>query len=326
MKVLHVAAGLSTEERPHYQPFIKTQIESLRREGIDCCVYDIKSYISKLEYFKSITMIRNKIKTENYDLVHAHYSYCGISAYFSSGNKPIILSLMGSDLLGTPDTKGDLTFRGKIDKLISSSIAKKMSHLIVKSEQMKKLLHVQVPISVIPNGIDFNVFKPLERIPCREKLGFEKNDFIVLFLGNQKQPVKNFNLTRKAIEIFKKECDSIKLITPFGISQQQVIEYMNASDVLIMTSFWEGSPNVIKEAMACNLPIISTNVGDVKEVIKDAQNCFVVEFSEDEIIKRLRIIYERKSRSDGREKISHLSNKVIAQRIIEIYKSSLSAS
>ena len=94
---------------------------------------------------------------------------------------------------------------------------------------------------------------------------------------------------------------------------------MNASDVLILTSFWEGSPNVIKESMACNLPIISVDVGDVKEVILDTFNCFFVDYSAQEIAEKLKIIYDNKLPSNGREKINHLDDNLIAQKLIKIY-------
>lgn len=325
MKVLHIAAGLSSPTRPHHQPFIKSQIDSLIKEGIDCGIYEIKSYNSKLEYFRSIPQIRSILKKEKYDIIHSHYSYCGFSSYFAANNTPIVLSLMGSDLLGTPTFDGRLSVRGRIDKIIANSIVGRMDHIIVKSNSMKNLLKCRVPISVIPNGINLSLFKPMDLNKARENLGLNAQDFLILFLGNKSQPVKNFKLANDSFELFKGivKSDKVKLLNPFGISQQTVVEYMNASDVLLLTSFYEGSPNVIKEAMACNLPIISTDVGDVKDVIYDTENCFIVDYSADEINYKLKIIYENKKRSNGREKINHLRDDIIAKKIIQVYNNIL---
>lgn len=325
MKILHVAAGLSSSARPYHQPFIKSQIDSLIREGIDCGIYEIKSFDSKIEYFKSIPIIRSILTNEKYDLIHCHYSYCGFSSYLASNNTPIVLSLMGSDLLGTPTFDGKLSIRGRIDKLIANGIVGRMDHIIVKSNSMKNLLKCKVPISVIPNGINLSVFKPLDLKQARENLGLNAQDFLVLFLGNKNQPVKNFKLANESVELFKRivKSDNIKMLNPFGISQETVVEYMNASNVLLFTSHWEGSPNVIKEAMACNLPIISTDVGDVKDVIADALNCFIVKHSKEDIAEKLRRIYEDRYKSNGRGKIVHLSSDVIANKIIEVYKATI---
>lgn len=323
LKVLHIAAGLSSPEHPYHQPFIKSQINSLKKEGIDCGVYEIKSFNSKLEYFTSIRRIRNLLKQVHYDVVHAHYSYCGFTAYFAAKNKPIVLSLMGSDILGTPNFSGRLTTRGKIDKIISTHIAKRMDHIIVKSRNMKNRLKVNVPISVVPNGIDLDIFKPMDMYEARRKLRLNENHFIVLFLGNFNQPVKNFNLVKDSFNKFKNSSkhDNLVLLTPFGLNQQEVIDHMNASNVLMLTSFWEGSPNVVKEAMACNLPIIATDVGDVRDVLDDAENCFVVNFSVSEIVEKLDHIYKNNTKSNGRDKINQLRSDLVAKRLIKVYES-----
>lgn len=322
MKVLHIVAGMSSNERPYHQPFIKSQIDSLKKNGVECDVYEIKSYDSKLEYFKSVQSIRKLLRDKNYDVMHTHYSYCGLVAHYACSRVPIVLSLMGSDVLGTPNYGGKLTLRGKIDRMISKFTVDKVNHIIVKSKRMRDYLKCKVPVSIIPNGIDLNIFKPMDTLDARRNLGFRPEDFLVLFLGNKNEPVKNFKLAKRSFESFKKQNNfiNIKFLNPFGISHHKVVEYMNASDVLLLTSFWEGSPNVIKEAMACNLPIISTNVGDVKEIMSDAIYCFSVNFSEVEIVENLNRIFQKRQRSNGRSKINNLSSDVISRRIIELYK------
>lgn len=326
MKILHVVSGLPTVEMPYYQPFIQIQIDSLIREGLDIEVLDIKGYNTPINYIKSIKLIKNLIKEKDINLIHAHYSYCGFTSVKATEQRiPIVLSLMGSDILGRPDENGKLTLRGIFDKSLSTSVAKKVNHIIVKSEEMKSSINLSVPISVIPNGVDFHKFKPIDQFEAREKLGFNPDDFIILFLGKQTIPRKNFTLARNAVEKFTSTSgnSNIKLVAPYGISQNDVVYYMNAANVLLLTSYWEGSPNVIKEAMACNLPIISTDVGDVRKIIVDAFSCFIVGFSEIAISDKLSVIYKNRKRSNGRDKISHLRDSVIAREIIGIYENTV---
>jgi glycosyltransferase involved in cell wall biosynthesis len=321
MKVLHVAAGFPSDDKPFLQPFIKSQIESIRNEGVEIDIYNIKGFKSAYYYIKSIWDIRKVVSENKYDIIHAHYSYCGLSVYLAKLKKPIVLSLMGSDLFGDRNLKGQLTLRGKIDRALTTFISKRVDHLIVKSKKMESSMNVITPVSIIPNGVDLNFFKPKEKSLVRKTLKIKEDDFVVLFLGNSQSSVKNFQLAKNSVELFKKEIEknNIYLLNPFGINQDLVVDYMNASDVLLLTSFYEGSPNVIKESMACNLPIISTDVGDVKELIYDTCNCFVVGFSEKEISKRLTVIYQTKERSNGREKVTIISNEIIARKIKNIY-------
>lgn len=320
MKVLHVVCEYPSEQRPFANPFIKGQVDSLKEKGIEITVFDIKSHKSRLNYFSSIHKIKKIIACNNFDLVHAHYSYAGLSTYFAKPVIPFVLSLMGSDLLGVKDTNGNTKLRGKVDIGQANFISKRVDHLIVKSEEMKNKLKSPVPASVIPNGINMELFYPSDHLDARKELNIKEDEFVILFLGKPQKIQKNFNLAKGAVEAFSKKYSSVKFMNPFGISIEEVVKYMNASNVLLVTSFYEGSPNVVKEAMACNLPVISTEVGDVQDVIKKTNNCFIVKFSKEDIVEKLSIIYKNRSRSNGVENIQHLTNELIANKIINLYE------
>jgi teichuronic acid biosynthesis glycosyltransferase TuaC len=325
MNILHIVGGLPSEEKPHYQPFIKAQIDSLSAKGLNIETLDLKGYKSPLNYITSGKLIRRIVKEKNIQIIHAHYAYCGLSAILAGTKLPLVLSLMGSDLLGSANTKGNITLRGYFDRLFTRIISNFPARIIVKSDKMKAQLSSKKNIDVIPNGVNFDLFKPLNLRNSRSELELNMDNFLILFLGNPDLKRKNFKLASQAADILIKEsgAKNIELINPFGISHNEITKYMNACDVLLLTSYWEGSPNVVKEAMACNLPVISTDVGDVSEIISGTKNCFIVPYDEGVITKKLKIVYDNRERSDGRERIQHLREDIIAERIIEIYRSVL---
>lgn len=295
------------------------------KSGIDITVHEIIGYHSKLNYFKAVNTVKELDKKNNFDLIHAHYSYCGLVALLANTHKPIILSLMGSDLLGTPNENGKIKTRGKLDILLTKLVSRYVDHLIVKSDNMKDKLHNNLKVSVVPNGVDISFFKPVDKLKMREELNLNNEDFIILFLGNPREKRKNFKLAESAVNLFKEKKlhQKINLVNPFGVAHGDVVKYLNASDVLLVTSYWEGSPNVVKEAMACNLPIISVDAGDVKEIIRDTKNCFMVSYSSENICDKLEIVFNNRERSNGRLNIVHLTSEVISQKLISIYTSLL---
>ncbi len=114
MKILHIAGGLPTPEKPFLQPFIKSQIDSLIREGINIEILDLRGYDSKLNYITFSKKVKKIVIDKNINLIHAHYGYCGVTSLLANTHLPIVLSLMGSDLLGSPDEKGNITLAGKV--------------------------------------------------------------------------------------------------------------------------------------------------------------------------------------------------------------------
>jgi len=325
MKILHVVCTYPSKEKPFEQPFTKAQVESLRKMDLDIYVYNIRGYESKLNYLKAPKIIKKLVIENDIDIIHAHYSYAGLSAIFSSAKTPILVSLMGSDLLGVPNKSGELTLRGKFDSYLSKYLVNKIDAVIVKSDRMKHVVKSRAPIHVIPNGVDFEHFKPKDMMVSRSKIELDKNTFYILFLGNPELNRKNYDLALRSFEKLKNKLPDkkIELLSPFGISSSEVVDYMNSSNLLLQTSYWEGSPNVVKEAMACNLPVYSTDVGDVKEILNNTKNCLVVNYNAEEISEKIKLLVLDYSKSNGREMINELKLEVVANKIIAIYKTIL---
>ncbi|UCD18914.1 MAG: glycosyltransferase family 4 protein [candidate division WOR-3 bacterium] len=316
MKILHVVSSLPTRERPFDKPFVQSQIESLKRNGVNIDIVNIKGNESAFNYFLGIFKVRRQVSHIKYDAVHAHYSFCGWCAVFQR-RSPVILSLMGSDLHGSVNERGGQTLEGLLTMLTTRILIKIVKAVIVKSERMKKEIG-NVRVHVVPNGVDFRTFKPaFHTTPKKNSARIARR---VLFLGNPKDPGKNFMLAKKAFEIVKEESDKVKLLVPFGICHEDVARYMNTCDVLLLTSIREGSPNVIKEAMACNLPIVSTDVGDVREIIGDTEGCYIASFSPQDVAAKIKLALNYGKRTRGRQRIGHLNIDNVARTIIPIYE------
>jgi glycosyltransferase involved in cell wall biosynthesis len=193
--------------------------------------------------------------------------------------------------------------------------------VIVKSEDMKIKIGID-QAEIIPNGIDFSIFKPMDQSEAKDKVGFDKNKNQVLWLADPKRHVKNIELAKNAFSTADVLDSELKIIN--GIQHHDIPTYMNACDVLLLTSRWEGSPNVIKEAMACNTPIVTTRVGDVELTIGDTEGCFIVEQNEEEMAEAIKNCLKFNKRTKGREKIKWLDSNVIANKLIKIYKEQVS--
>jgi len=189
-----------------------------------------------------------------------------------------------------------------------------VKQIIVKSKNLYDFIPYKKKSNIIPNGVDFQMFKA-------------DNDFLdkgkVLWLANPNDSRKNFQLIKKAFNLLQVE--GAELINPYPIKHDEFPKYLNKSSIFVLTSFHEGSPNVIKEAMACNIPIVSTDVGDVKEVIGNTEGCFITSFKPKDMAEKIKLALEfseKKGRTKGRKRLIELGldSKTVAQKIIEVYK------
>ena len=301
------------------------QIESLRGLGIGIeTVQMVGTPI--LKYASGYVRMRRRLR--DVDLIHAHYGYCGWLARLQL-RKPIVISFMGSDVYGDPDD------RGRSDLLSSCMaythrrwLAPRANTVIVKSPQMAELM-APTPCHVISNGIDLEVFRPAPTEAARDRLGWKPDKSYVLFPGNPENPRKGFTLARSTIaQLNSRLATSAELVPLWNVSPDDVPWYMNACDAMLMVSHAEGSPNVVKEALACNCPIVSVPVGDVETVLSDVEGCQICPRDASLLATALHDSLVRGQRSKGREVIQrlHLDLESVAQRVIEIYRNTLLAS
>jgi glycosyltransferase involved in cell wall biosynthesis len=298
--------------------FVAAQIESIRRAGMQVTTVQIDD-AEQAKYARALPRVCRHLACV--DVVHAHYGYCGWLAR-AQVHRPIVVSFMGDDLLGTPDPRGHLTAFSRLMVFFNRHLARLVSAVIVKSEQMARVV-APVPAHVIPNGVDLAVFRPIDARAARAALGWSDDCYYVLFPSSPDLPRKNFALAQESVRRSSAHLGRpIELVPLRGLAHDQVALYMAASHVLLMTSLLEGSPNAVKEAMACNLPVVSVPVGDVPSLLGGVDNSAVCPRDPQAIAHVLAAILTGDGRSNGRDALQRkaLDSESVARQIIAIYR------
>ncbi len=310
ISVLVVTSIYPTKEDPGLGAFVSSQIESLRKAGLKVDILFLDARRSKWELLKGISRIRRLTASGDYDLIHAHFGYNGIPACFER-RLPLVISFCGTDLTHP-------RFRP-----ISQWVARRADAAIVKSEGLHRLLGCSA--SVIPNGVELARFRPTRKEEARRILGLREDVRYVLFVGNPKRPEKRYDLAQGVVARARRSGIPFELLVLNKQPHQEVPNFLNAADVLLITSSYEGSPNIVKEAMACNLPIVSTDVGDVRKILANTRDCMVDDAIPESLANGLVSVTRNGTRSNGRSHITHLSSDAIASQVIGVYRRVLEA-
>jgi glycosyltransferase involved in cell wall biosynthesis len=321
MRVLFVTNMWPDEERPWYGTFIKTQADSLERAGVELDVVPIKGYASKRAYADAVGEVRRLTAQHDYDVVHAHYGHAGVVARMQR-TAPLVVSYCGDDVLGTPAEGGRLTPRSRAEATVFRQLAHVAAATITKSEEMERALprSRRTRNHVIPNGVDVQRFAPRPRDEARAELGWNADKPIALFVGDPAIPRKNHALAEAATGHAAAELPGLRLQVAQGFTPAQIPTLMSAADALLMTSLWEGSPNVVKEAMAAELPVVGVPAGDVEERLRGVDGCFVRPYDAVALGHAL-VQAVRHGRSPAaREAVSALSLENVAKRVIGVYE------
>lgn len=303
------------------------QIQSIQDQGVKVEIVDMKG-IPKLKYLTILPKLRRFIKKA--DLIHAHFGYCGWLALLGRSlarrQVPIVMSFMGDDLLGTPHNEsGDLKRMSIMTAHWNKRLARRYDRVIVKSKQMAAYLE-PAHSEVIPNGVDIELFSPMEKEDACRRIGLDPSSLKVLFPGNPRNPRKGFGLARSVVEVTQQLLGRpIDLVPLWGISPDKVATFMNACNAMLMTSLIEGSPNVVKEALACNQSIIAVPVGDAHEILEGISGCYRTGRDPQEMGKALAAVLSSAERSAGRAAVlaRGLTLPQVAQRVIDVYQQAL---
>jgi glycosyltransferase involved in cell wall biosynthesis len=320
-----VVGGSRNQEESGFDPWLQSQIASLRRAGLAVDSFVIHR-AQRAKYLRAIPRLRAELAHNRYDVVHAHYGYAGIVVAAQS-HCPSVVTFHGDDLLGTPDSSGRATVWSQFWVRIHRRMARRVDAVIAVSDEMARVLDCG-NVRVIPCGVDTELFLPRDRDAARARLGWDTSQRYVLFAANPAFPRKCFPVARAAVDLLNSEGagNRVELVCTYSQPQavvpyEEVPLYMAAADALVVTAFWEGGPVVVKEAMACNLPIVSVDVGDVRQVVGDTPDCHVVARNPTEVARALTAVLDPPRRTIGRARVESVALPRIAERLIAVYES-----
>lgn len=327
MKVLHLVTVEGAS-------FFEQQIEALEERGIECTVIAATAQgrdrfkESRIPYPKAIKrnyghnlayyviassmflpkIVHSLIKNRDFDVIHAN---SGLVAPFAliQPIRPVVLSLWGSDMDGD--------YLGGWYSHATRHFAKHTDANIVMNERMCQELGATA--KVIPHGVDLEIFKPISQTTAQNEVGWDTEKNHVVFLSDPSKDVKNYPLAEKVVKEAERVLqEEICLHPVHDQPHDKVPKYLNASDLLLLTSKHEGSPNAVKEARACNVPVVSTDVGDCEEQLSGVSLSYVCS-GESELVDSVVNILREGSRSDGRESVSQDLDSMTKQ-LIKLYE------
>jgi teichuronic acid biosynthesis glycosyltransferase TuaC len=315
MKVLFVSSGNS--KAFDIAPFIKVQGESLREKQIDVEYFKITGK-GVSGYLSNVRILNQQLKSNDFDIIHAHFTLSAWVVVLAMPKIPIVLSLMGDDA------------RGRVRKLVKNRtyinfftfstilIQPFVKKIISKSPNLEKFVWQKKKSYLLPNGVDVQKFYPTEQ-DFRKELGLSEDKKYVLFLGNTQDPTKNFqllNATRDTLALH-----GIEIVAPYPIPHQQVFKYMNSVNVLVMCSLEEGSPNVVKEGMACNCKGVFTDVGDVRYLVDKTLGYAITDFDVTDLAQKILEVMDMNN-CNGRQRLLDLKLDLptVADKLKNIYQ------
>jgi glycosyltransferase involved in cell wall biosynthesis len=315
MKVLHITNAYPTPSYGAYGVFIKEQIDSLERRGIDNDVVFINAREKgNLQYLLAGPRIRTLVK--KCDIVHCHHAYSGMAYLLASFcEKPLVFSNLG-------DIQQQ---KKKLDKFLFAVVSRKARAVIYKNvmqidDSEKKFHH-------LPNGVNTELFRPIDKQAAKQKIGLSVDDKFILFVsaagtGNSNKRHDKFS---EVLRILNNEGMSLKPLIMAGVERNITPFYFNACEALLLTSDHEGSPNAVKEAMACDVRVVSTNVGNVKKMIEGCRTSFVSEEGSPDDLARLLTKSLSLTEHNERTQIfkKQLDMNTVANKLIRIYESTL---
>ena len=301
MKVLIVASY----NKNRFAPFIQEQADALVKAGCEVGYFGIQGK-GFSGYLKQLPELKKKIKEFQPDIIHAHYGLSGLLANLQR-RIPVVTTYHGSDINNANARR-------------FSKIAMKMSaYNVFVSQKTLDLAKPKRNFVLLPCGINLEDYPIVDKLEARKQMGLDAQKKYVLFAGAFDNAVKNAPLAQQAVALLP----NVELLELKGYSRQQVALLMQAVDCFLMTSFTEGSPQVIKEAMACGCPIVSVDVGDVKERIGHVNGCYVVsDYCRQEIADGVRGAVAFDGRTNGRDVIinDEMINSKVAEQLLQIYQ------
>ena len=309
MKVLLVHSGNSVGGDSSKYTFVLEQGRSLE---MLCCEVEYFAIVGKgmRGYLRNVKPLRKKIQEFQPDVVHAHFGLCGMVAVLAARKKvPVVITCHNGETLS------------KSANIISSLAIRRADYTICVAQHIYDKLYLKPkPYIIQPCGIDLKDLPLVEKEKAMKEIGLSNDTINILFGGSFSNARKNAPLAQAAIALLKR--DDINLIEMKGFNRHQVAMLFNACDMLLLPTKSEGSPQVLKEAMACNCPIVATDVADIAYLLQGVTNSYVTSFDPADVAEKIQRVIECGQRTNGRDRIEELrlDNPQVAETILNIYK------
>ena len=298
------------------------QISSLIDAGVDVGTFALMSRTSPLRLLKEYKRLRSEIRRFRPHLIHAHYGTVTSFLCAVSSQVPLVITFRGSDLNGDPDVS---FLRSQVAQVLSQISSLRGHAIICVSHRLRdRLWWRRNHVSIIPSGVNLDVFRPQPKHQARALLGWDQDAHIVAFNGAHRPRTKGLEFVQAAVRVAELTVGAIQLAVFDGNTRSELMpSCLNAADCLALASVHEGSPNVVKEALACNLPVVAVDVGDVAERLQHVYPSRVVGRDVVEFGKELTEILMEKRRSNGRERIALYSEPRVADLIRAVYEATV---
>jgi glycosyltransferase involved in cell wall biosynthesis len=308
---------------PFYGSFVRDETGALREAGIEVDVYFVNGRASKLNYVGMPIGFFARIRRKHYDVIHVHHSFCGLVATMQR-RIPVVWTFHEGEISGnTADALREQPIKHiAYSKRMKRYVAKKVDAIVVVAEHLRGPLG-RPDALWLPSGIDWKRFAPMDSAEARRQLGLADGRRYVLFPAAPSRVEKRYELARAGVERLRAtspDAHDVELIALDNVPHERVPLFMNASDVVLMTSSFEASPVTIREALACNVPVVSTDVGDARVVMQDIAGCRIVEADPDRIAEALRIALSGPRRVQSRDRMRIYALEFVAQSLLALYE------
>ncbi len=318
-RVLFVIPG---EEEGALFVFAKREVAAVMKLGVQGRVFYLCSRTSPWMLLREAIRFRKEIARFRPNLIHSHYG--SMTALFAVMGRPtpIIVTYRGRDLNPWLLSNTPAGIREGAARLLSQLAALGACRIICVSEELHSRLWWKRSVAeVIPSGIDAELFVPSSRDAARTRLGWRADEKILLFNAGRSPERKRLDLARAAHKFAQELVGEVRMVVLDGYVEPELVPiYMNAADCLIQTSDSEGSPNIVKESIACNLPVVSVDVGDTRDRLSGLEGCCITERDAAKLGAAVAEVLRKGERINGYESVRDVSLAVTALRVREVYR------
>ena len=325
MKILTITNMYPFAGERHYGSFVREHVEALVNEGVEVDVLFVNPREGKLKYLSELPRLARAIRAGSYDVLHAQHSYCAVQTAGLRGvlrvDTPLLFTIHEGEAYSSSNIGRSKTLTKRLAywkrlKLLALDLS---DHVVTVDERLLAVLGYRGPYSVIAPGVDTAMFRPLDRAECRRRLGLAPEGAILFFPASSARPEKGADVFKAALAHLEHK---VHVVYGGQIERAEMPLYMNAADVVVQTSHFEASPMVVKEAMACDTSVVSTDVGDVSALFGSVPGCFCTDRDPQKIAAALRQALEFTGAVGARERVlaGGLSPSSVAGRYRKLYR------